>query len=453
MKKLIFLSIMFILALTACQRSSGDDDPDPTATPTVPQITVIVSQAPVFDRPDSAASVIINLFEGDSRVALSRSIQDSVGVFYYEINLGSRTGWIAATQVELGGDINRLMIFDPSLMNIPPERMPSVTPAGAGEPPVARIKVERATVLDAPRRDGEAVTSLFNGEEIAALRVTEPDALSDVYYEVMIGTQTGWVLSSQVDISGDTQLIEVVSLADLENATAVAAGPSLTPSEAAAGPTTVPTEANTSTPTLTVTPGPSPTITPHPDGAIFPQPPPTNTPVPDPAMILQGEPPPLDITIPDNWEEIHAFVPVVSQFASGNVAMSVYEGPISGDLTGTIWIVWGFPAVVDPFGEELDMWSSAIQILRGIMFRGCNIGLVKETEYPIGDAFGSGSTFSAVTCDEGEDIAGYFAGVEEQGGYYTFIMGVKPVDRVLEGLPFLRDIIASVHFHDIPTDS
>jgi hypothetical protein len=453
LKKLILFALIILLALTACQGNDDDDKRDPTATPTVPQITVIVSQAPVFDRPDNTANVIINLFEGDSRVALSRSIQDSVGVFYYEINLGSRTGWVAATQVELAGDINRLMIFDPSLMNIPPEQVPSVTPAGDGEPPLAQVKVERATVLDAPSRAGDAILSLFNGEEVAALRVTEPDPLGDVYYEVMLGTQTGWVLSSQVDISGDAQLIEVVSLADLENSTAVAVQPTLTPAEDSTEPTDAVTQAVSSTPTLTVTPGPSPTITPHPDGAIFPQPPATSTPALEP-VVLQGEPPPLNIMIPENWDEEHAFVPVGSQFAEGNLAISVYEGPISAELTGTIWIVWGFPAVTkDPFGEQLDMWSSAIQILRGVMFRGCNIGLDDQTEYTIGESTGVGSIFSAVSCEEGEDIAGYFAGVEEQGGTYAFIMGVKPVDRVSEGMPFLRDIISTVRFDDISIES
>lgn len=451
MKKLILSTMIMLLVLTACQ-GSKDDEPKPTATPTTPQITVIVSQAPVFDSPDNNGSVIINLFEGDSRLAFGRSIPDSVGVFFYEIDLGSRTGWIAATQVEFAGDINRLAIFDPSLMNVLPDRNPSATPAGAGEQPMAQVKVERATILNEPSRDGEAVLSLFNGEEVAALRVTEPDPLGDVYYEVMLSTQTGWVLSSQVDIIGDSQLIEVVSIADLQNPTAVAVEPTLTLPE----PTATPTEAITSTPTLTVTPGPSPTITPHPDGAIFPQPPPTLTPAPavNQPVILEGEPPPLQITIPENWDQEHAFVPVGSNFAEGNLAISVYEGPISDDLTGTIWIVWGFPAVTeDPFGDQLDMWSSAIQILRGVMFRGCNIGLDEQQEYPIGDAVGTGSIFSAVSCEEGEDIAGYFAGVEQQGGTYAFFMGVQPVDRVLEGLPFLRDIIASVRFDDIPTDS
>lgn len=456
MKKLILSTIILLLAITACQGNDDDNKSDSTATPTVPQITVIVSQAPVFDTPDNNGSVIINLFEGDSRAAFGRSIKDSVGVFYYEIDLGSRTGWIAATQVDFAGDINRLAIFDPSLMNVPPERIPSLTPPGEGEPPIAQVKVERATVLAEPSRDGEAVFSLFNGEEVAALRVTEPDPLGDVYYEVMLSTRTGWVLSSQVDIVGDQQLIEVVTLADLENLTAVAVESTPTPDEPAESPSETPTQAIPATATLTATPGPSPTITPHPDGAIFPQPPPTATPAPavDQPVVLEGEPPPLVITIPENWEAFHAFVPVASQFAAGNLAMSVYEGPISDELTGTIWIVWGFPAALkDPFGEQLDMWSSAIQILRGVMFRGCNIGLDEQQEYPIGDTVGVGSIFSAVSCDEGDDIAGYFAGVEEQGGTYAFIMGVKPVDRVLEGLPLLRDIIATIRFEDIPTDS
>jgi hypothetical protein len=435
--------LVLLLILLAC---GGEDDSgsngateQPSDTPNAPFVRVTADSAPVFAEPVTSSEVIITLFEGDLRRILNQSPPDVVGLRYYQLDLGNRTGWIAETQVELLGDMSLVVVLNPT--PIAPTQMatpaieatietPTTTPAPTQTPtiPVARVNVSRAIVFTLPSRSSETLVTLFEGEQFVASSVTEPNNLGDVFYEIELGTQRGWVLNSQIEILGDPTLLTVVDPNDVQVL-----------DEPTPEPTTIAQATPEATPTSVLT---------NPDDSTLE---PTATPVAtssSPLDIQVFEPPPLSIDIPAEWDAIHVLVPVANGIAAGNVAMSVYEGSLGNGLTGTIWIIWGFPNVLNPRGEA-DLWSDGLQLLRGLLFDGCNIGIDAKRDYVVGSLPAVGTIFSAVDCPEGDDIAGWFAALRVSGGNYAFFMGVQPVDRVGEGIAQLQPVIDSVVFEDL----
>ena len=76
--------------------------------------------------------------------------------------------------------------------------------------PMARVTTSRAAIYVNPDRDAPIVQSLVEGDTLSITAQTPPDALGSIFYSVQIGDQFGWVLSSQVETSGDVASLPVV---------------------------------------------------------------------------------------------------------------------------------------------------------------------------------------------------------------------------------------------------
>ena len=450
MVRMLLLGLCGVLLLVACGENENETPPPvpPTNTPDTPQIRVTVAEAPVFAEPSTTAEVIINLFEGDRRRIVGQSPPDIVGLVYYQIDLGNRTGWIAETQVETQGNLEIVNSIDPTAIaatvlaqeptatpQLPtPSPSPTFQPSATSSIPLARVDVSRALVFDTPSRAANTLVTLFEGEQFRAVSVSQPNALGDVFYEVELGSQTGWVLSSQVEIIGDVGQLAVIDPSEFTTPTEVSDSVSTDPTASStsdSSPTLAPLSATRDPDVSTVTP--SATLPATSDA---------------PFAIREFEPPPLTIDVPASWEAIHVLVPVANGIAAGNVAMSVYEGPLPDEMQGTIWIIWGFPNIVNPLGE-FDLWADGLQLLRGLMFNQCNIGIDTKREYDVGNQTGVGTIYSAVDCPEGDDIAGYFTALQVEGGNYAFFTGVQPVGRASEGTVYLQEILDTVQFQDL----
>ncbi|MBI5929571.1 MAG: hypothetical protein HY862_09700 [Chloroflexi bacterium] len=446
------LILAFILA--AC---GGDDDKgrQPTATSSAPQIKVVVSQAPVFTLPNRTAEIIVNLFEGETRHVLGKSAPDEVGTSYFQIDLGNRTGWILESQVQLTGDSSKIALVEAATATAtstptataetPTQLTTETTPTQSSTDVTAAVIVARATVLTAPSREADELTTLLQGEQVKVLRQTLPDALGTIFYEVELGTQRGWVLGSQVEISGDVSTLGIAFV------------PTASPEVVAQGATSAPT---TIVPTATATPTATETrvirLTAEPTTSTANDVTPSPSPViaNDNPSIQVGETPPLTMTLPDGWDAGHFLIPVSGSIGQGNVKMSVYEGPLPDGMKGTIWIVWGFPPIINPYETnpngtlQISLWPDGIQYLRGLLFKDCNIGLYTDNRqnYDMGGYEGEGTTFSAVNCEGASDISGWWVGVHVNDENFIFYMGVEPVDRVAEGLSPMQAIIDTLHF-------
>jgi hypothetical protein len=76
--------------------------------------------------------------------------------------------------------------------------------------PRARVTVSRAAVYLTPDREAPTILTLVEGDELAITAKTAPDALGAVFYSVQIGEQFGWILSSQVETSGNVAALLVL---------------------------------------------------------------------------------------------------------------------------------------------------------------------------------------------------------------------------------------------------
>jgi len=220
-----------------------------------------------------------------------------------------------------------------------------------------------------------------------------------------------------------------------------------------------PAQVNTPVPTITATPTvpvqPSATITPYfthePNIAAtmnafaFP---------PEEGIVRiqrSDKPPPLTIDLPAGWGEEHIVLPVNSGIGIYNVALSVYQGPLPEGMSGIIWIVWGFPDLVDISvpEEEFPMWAEGLQYLTTLIHHACS-QLVpysdSRQDFTIGDQTAVGAYYAATECGEQTDMAGWFAALKVYNGNYAFYTGVEPVERTQDGLPYLQEILDSVEF-------
>lgn len=203
-------------------------------------------------------------------------------------------------------------------------------------------------------------------------------------------------------------------------------------------------------PTATLTRTPLPTLTPtDPNAPPAPTPTPSGTP-----ELVEGVPPPFDITLPPGWGERHTIAPVRDGVTQSGVPLSVYGGPVPGyeGYNGWIVVFWGFPSLSAT--SEPDLWADGLRFLRGALIdSSCNIGTDLQRTFEVGGETAAGTFFQAVGCHGEPDTAGWFAGlnVPEQGGSYVFFAYVEPIEGYEESIDTLQAVLDSVTWHSLPT--
>lgn len=183
----------------------------------------------------------------------------------------------------------------------------------------------------------------------------------------------------------------------------------------------------------------APTAGPGTATATVPVTPPTETPIVVTLPALAGEhlPPPIDITLPEDWRTVGYDVMVLNDVGEiRGVPVAVYQGPVTGGQ-GTIVLLWGFPNITDPFPDSgspiaPDLWADGVRLLRvAVLEQGCNIGTGEQRSYRLGLLSATGSQFSAVECPELPSTRGWFAGLQEKGlnfVFYAYAEGEQVVD-------------------------
>ena len=295
---------------------------------------------------------------------------------------------------------------------------------------LATVAVERAYVFARPERTADVLTYVYQRERLPVLGQTADGR----YLLVEVETLQGWVLAAQMDISGDL--------------------------------TSVPVWGGTSTPQPTRTPGPRATATVTPLPTHTPLPTRTSSFTPDPTAlaagtstptnelppVLPGKPPPLTIDLPAGWESLHLEVPFRSfDGVLRSVPLSVYYGPLEGQVQGYIYLYWGFPNVVD-FDGEYNLWADGVQLLRGsLVGDSCNVGLDEQRTFKVGGLEGVGTYYAAVACTDQKDTTGWFAVLRVYEGSYAFFTAVEPFDALVSQRAALQAILDSVRF--LPPDT
>lgn len=446
----VFFAILIVLAFTACQQSSDDDSGSVSSQSDYPQLRVSVSEALVFRQPSRDSAVLLRLIEGDETPILAQTPADSLGVPWYQVGLGEQFGWIAASQVDVTGNLEEARTVQIDFDELSATLVATeVTPTPASQEVMATVSGASAIVFAAPDRLAEQVSFLVAGETATVIgQNANPD--DTFYYLARNGVPLGWVLAGQVSITGDIQQVEFVSVPTATSMPIVTGTPSLTP-------------------TPLITQADTPTITPTIDLAATVQNAPTATTVPlgeeetpDTAVteiadvpavdIQEGVPPPLEFTLPDGWQQGHVLVPLNNAFMEGNLPISIYEGDLSNGVRGFMWIFWGFPNVI-VFDGDFNLYGDGVQLLRGVLFPpelNCQIGLGPEVrQYEVGGLEAEGTIYSAVACDAANDIAGFFAALQVEGMNYAFFVGVEPPTATDTGLLEMQTILDSVVFNDL----
>jgi hypothetical protein len=314
-------------------------------------------------------------------------------------------------------------------------------------PPVfATVTVERAIVFPQPDRATEALTYLYERERVPVYGQS-PDR---AFLFVPVGNLWGWILAAQVDIEGDLTAVPVITEPE-----------------------------PIATPTLTITPfqaSPVPTV-----GSTFPTrtPLPTQTPAaitPDsddnisagdsnsgpgsaPAAssgdadtetmpLLPGVPPPIAITLPENWHALHGVVPFRTFDGQLHDApLSIYFGELAPGVNGFIYLYWGFPNTVDYITGEYNLWADGVQILRGsLVGETCNLGVYDQQTFEVGGVEGIGANYQAADCEEEQDTAGWFSVMRVQDGTFAFYTAVEPWEARAVYRDTLQAILDSVVF-------
>lgn len=241
--------------------------------------------------------------------------------------------------------------------------------------------------------------------------------------------------------------------------------PTLLPT-APANPTEDIAQAVASTLTAMSTPGIVPTditLTPDPNATAEATPETTETPIVVTLPALAGEriPPPLNITLPADWETVGYDVQVLADVDSSirGFPFAVYTGPVTGGV-GTIVVYWGFPNLNLVSGENVagamsgtplapDLWSDGLRLLNlAVVEQGCNVGTDLRRTYRVGLASAVGTQFSAVECPGLPDTRGWFAGLQEKGlnfVFYAFVEGEAVMDNQnLEAFNAARDQLQAI---------
>jgi len=487
--------ILLLALLVACGDGSGDDDnndggnadanaPRPTQMAATSQLRVTVGRATAFNIPDRNGAEVFTLVEGDTVEAAGRSEPDALGTVFYVVEFGDLSGWLAETQVEVvrGNPDSLLLVPDDAFaLNVIEETEQARIRSGEsnenlGFQVFARALEDNAIVYDEPDLEAEIIQTVESGTQLEIVASTIPTADELVFYSVRLpGQGLGFVTNRMFEHVGDLSLRQQIMLEDSvltatptrdpDEATALALAPTLTPfppSATPAGETTLPPEsANIASPTLTLTPfgtnpesagdtaatpAISPTITPTSTPASSPTPFPTAT----PRSLRPAEPPLLELGLPPEWDQAHALVPLESSiFQDTDIVLSVYEGPVGGDATGRITVLWRFPEIFPTNSEEVTLWPNAVLYLRSLLFSNCTVGIYTDQRefYSIGGRQAEGTTFSAIDCLDGSpDVAGWFGALQVDGENYVFYMTVEPAGEINRTRGFLQSLVRNASF-------
>jgi hypothetical protein len=303
----------------------------------------------------------------------------------------------------------------------PEAQSPSPTPGSTVQ---AVILVERAVVFPLPDRNAEPLTYLFQREQVPVLGKT-PDG---TFLLVQVTDQQGWILRVQADLVGDLEQVPVVEAPDVPPTL------TMTPFRATATPALPP---GTGTPPpARQTPGATAeegTGTPEAD---------------DLSHVLPGSPPPLAITLPEGWQQVHILVPFRTYDNQvRDIPLSIYVGPLPGEAKGFIYLYWGFPNVVDLVTGEYNLWADGVQILRGsLVGESCNLGVYDQQTFSVGGQDAVGAFYQASECDGEQDTAGWFATLRVYDGSFAFYTAVEPWNALSDQRLALQSILDSVEF-------
>ena len=318
----------------------------------------------------------------------------------------------------------------------PPD--PTATEPALSGPLSAVIAVERAMVFPQPDRSAEPLTYLFEREQVPV----RGQSADGAFWSVTVDGREGWILAAQADLSGDSAALVVIEPDQLSTTATLTGEPSpeATPN---VSPTAAPTQPR---PTLTPAEPTRAPVTPtvRPTSAAI-EPPDAATPTE--AKIFPGTPPPLTLDLPPGWQAAHILLPFRTPVTVSEVPMSLYEGALPGGASGHLFLFWGFPNVTGPSGE-IDLWTDALQILRGsLVDPSCNLGIdLAPKPYMVGGHEAVGTLFSAVDCEGEPDTAGFFAALQIEGGNYAFFFAVEPPGAFADQFPALRAVLESVRF-------
>jgi hypothetical protein len=298
-------------------------------------------------------------------------------------------------------------------------------PAPTISPVEAVIAVERAVVFPTPDRNAEPLTYLYEREHVPVVGQS-PDG---VFLLVVVGDLQGWILRAQADLSGDLAAVPVIGG---EPPTAT-----LTPT-----PGVLPTR----TPFATQTPAPEATAVDT--GALTP----TATPTDEAPPMLPGVPPPIQITLPEGWATANLTVPLRTFDGElHDIPLTIYFGPMPGDVKAFIYLYWGFPNTVDWVTGEYNLWADGVQILRGSLIGdSCNLGVYDQQTFMVGGLEGVGAYYQAADCQGENDTAGWFATLRVYNGSFAFYVAVEPWNARTAQRDNLQAILDSVMF--LPPD-
>lgn len=337
---------------------------------------------------------------------------------------------------------------------------PAATPTPSPTPPTvfAVVIVERAPVLPAPDRVAEPISYLFERERVPVYGRT-PDG---VFLRVRIADEDGWIVSAQAELEGDVDDLAVIGVTPTPTTTVTAGDDT---GDGAARPTRTPLPTSTRTGAGAV----RPTRTPLPTGT--PPPPASATPIitaepsatpeagdaddtPDTAdalsdmNVLPGVPPPFEIELPDEWKALHIVVPMRAfDNRIYDVPLSIYFGPLPDDVTGYLYVFWGYPTVQLGVGGGANPWADGLHILRGTFVDpSCNLGIDQQETFYVGDRKATGTFYTAVGCKSTTDTAGWFAALRVGDGNYAFFTAVEPLDSLPDQTANLQAILDTVEF-------
>jgi len=84
------------------------------------------------------------------------------------------------------------------------------TPDLSQQPPRLRVTVSEALVFSQPVRESEILFRLIAGDELPIVAKTVPDLIGVAWYQVGRGAEFGWIAGSQVEVTGNVDLVRTV---------------------------------------------------------------------------------------------------------------------------------------------------------------------------------------------------------------------------------------------------
>ncbi len=310
----------------------------------------------------------------------------------------------------------------------PGEQAPTSTP---GDGLTALVAVERAFVFPIPDRLAEPITYLFERERVPVLAASS----GGDFLQVMAGGQPGWILRAQVDLEGDPALL------DARDTLAPTATPAVTATATAPRPTPTPILL------ASATPRPARTDDPAPEADATPAAEESTAGAGDLPAVVPGTPPPLTITLPEDWEALDLIVPFESLAGDlAEVPLTIYFGPLPDEVNGYIYLYWGFPNVAALDGEY-NLWADGVQLLRGSLIgESCTLGLYEQKLFSIGGLEAVGASYQTSDCVDETDTAGWFGVVRVYDGSFAFFTAVEPLHAIVDQRDALQAILDSVEF-------